>query len=67
MEINKVYQGDCMELLKQLPDSSVDCVITDPPYYKIKKDEWDNQWKTFDDYLDWIEAIILECKEPKSP
>jgi DNA modification methylase len=25
-------QGDCLELMKKLPDCSVDCVITDPPY-----------------------------------
>ncbi len=31
-ELNKIYQGDCLELFKDIPDSSVDCVITDPPY-----------------------------------
>lgn len=25
-------QGDCLELMKELPDKSVDCIITDPPY-----------------------------------
>jgi adenine-specific DNA-methyltransferase len=54
-----LIQGDCLEVLKQLPDKSIDLVILDPPYYKIKNDEWDNQWKTFDDYLDWIEKISL--------
>lgn len=28
----KLYQGDCLEVMKQIPDKSVDCVITDPPY-----------------------------------
>lgn len=32
MEINKVYCGDCKELLKQIPDESVDLVLTDPAY-----------------------------------
>ncbi len=32
MEINKIYQGDCLEILKKLDDCSVDCLITDPPY-----------------------------------
>ena len=27
-----VVQGDCLELMKQLPDGAVDAVITDPPY-----------------------------------
>ena len=28
----KLEQGDCLELMKQLPDSSIDLVLTDPPY-----------------------------------
>ena len=27
-----VMQGDCLELLKDIPDGSVDMVLTDPPY-----------------------------------
>ncbi len=27
-----LYLGDCLEVMKQLPDKSVDAVITDPPY-----------------------------------
>ena len=30
--INKVLHGDCLELMKQIPDGSVDLVLTDPPY-----------------------------------
>lgn len=29
---NKVIQGDCLEVIKDIPDKSIDCVITDPPY-----------------------------------
>lgn len=28
----KLYQGDCLEIMKDIPDESVDCIITDPPY-----------------------------------
>jgi site-specific DNA-methyltransferase (adenine-specific) len=28
----KVLQGDCLDLLRSLPDGSVDAVVTDPPY-----------------------------------
>lgn len=30
--INTIIQGDCLEVMKTLPDNSIDCVITDPPY-----------------------------------
>jgi len=32
METNKIYQGDCLELMKEIPDKSIDLIITDPPY-----------------------------------
>ena len=34
-------QGDCLDLMKELPDESIDAVITDPPYFVLKKQEWD--------------------------
>jgi site-specific DNA-methyltransferase (adenine-specific) len=30
--INKVHNSDCLEFLKEIPDNSVDLVLTDPPY-----------------------------------
>lgn len=30
--INKVIQGDCIDVMKELPDKCVDLVLTDPPY-----------------------------------
>jgi len=32
METNKILLGDCYELIKQIPDKSVDCIYTDVPY-----------------------------------
>jgi len=32
MELNKIYNQDCLEGLRQLPDHCVDLVVTDPPY-----------------------------------
>lgn len=32
LELNKVYCGDCRELMRDIPDGSVDAVVTDPPY-----------------------------------
>ena len=30
--INKIICGDCLELIKLIPDNSIDAIITDPPY-----------------------------------
>jgi len=32
MELNKIYQGDALKILKTFPDKSVDLILTDPPY-----------------------------------
>jgi site-specific DNA-methyltransferase (adenine-specific) len=32
LEINRIYCGDCLELMKKIPDKSIDLVLTDPPY-----------------------------------
>lgn len=32
LEINKVHCGDCLELMKQIPDNTITAIVTDPPY-----------------------------------
>jgi len=36
LEVNKIYQGDCLELMKEIDDGSIDVIITDPPYGTVK-------------------------------
>ena len=36
MEKNKIHCGDCLELMKEIEDESVDLVITSPPYDKLR-------------------------------
>ena len=36
METNKILHGDCLERLKELPDNSVDCLMTSPPYWALR-------------------------------
>ena len=42
----RVFLGDCVEVMKSLPDNSVDSVVTDPPYgLEFMGKEWDAPWK----------------------
>jgi site-specific DNA-methyltransferase (adenine-specific) len=59
MDIRKI---DALELLQSLDNNSVDLILTDPPYYNLLNISWDKQWKTKDDYLNWLEDIIKECQ-----
>ena len=40
LELNTIIQGDCMEVMKNIPDKSIDLVLTDPPY-GMNKGSWD--------------------------
>ena len=57
-------QGDCLELMKNIPDGSVDLVLTDPPYgigFKSnhRKEKY-NEIKN-DKSLEWLEKYVGEC------
>lgn len=36
MEVNKIIEGNCLDVLKTLPDNSVNCCVTSPPYYNLR-------------------------------
>lgn len=39
LELNKIYNHDCLDGMKLLDDNSVDCIITDPPYNISKEND----------------------------
>lgn len=57
----ELHYGDCLEIMKSMPDKSVDAVITDPPYGTTNI-KWD---KPIDLKLFWKE--ILRISKDKSP
>ena len=59
---NTIINDDCMNILKKLPNKCVDLVLTDPPYYKIVKNEWDNQWKNIFEFQKWVSEIGKELQ-----
>ena len=56
----QLHIGDCLAILPTLPDNSVDLILTDPPYYKVKGDAWDRQWATATEYLAWLDKVLVE-------
>ena len=48
-----LYHGDCLELLPKI-DGKFEVLLTDPPYFKVKQDEWDNQWAKSGEFLKWM-------------
>jgi site-specific DNA-methyltransferase (adenine-specific) len=59
-EYNKTYLGDCVSLMKDIENNSIDLVIADPPYWKVVNEKWDYKWKTENDYIKWCLEWISE-------
>jgi site-specific DNA-methyltransferase (adenine-specific) len=55
-----IIQGDCLEVMKDIEDKSINLVVADSPY-NIKKADWD-KWKRESDYIDWCLLWIKECE-----
>ena len=55
-----LFQGDCLDVLPTLPDNSIDLIVTDPPYFRVKKDAWDRQWGTPKLFLAWLDRVLAE-------
>lgn len=59
-----LYPGDCMDMLRQIPDDSIQLVVTSPPY-NIGK-EYERRLK-LDAYLEQQAQVIRECVRILSP
>jgi DNA modification methylase len=62
MGINKIYQGNCLEILKTFPNDSIDCIISSPPYWGVR-DYGDNNDIIWDEDPKCEHNFILETKK----
>ena len=58
METNKIYNGDCFELFKQLEDNSVDYVFTSPPYNRLRNDKYQYYTDQISDYFKMLCDVV---------
>jgi site-specific DNA-methyltransferase (adenine-specific) len=67
--LNQVHEGDCVELLQELPENSIHAVVTDPPY-SLGKGFMGLEWDSFDshkEFRQWCEAWASECRRVLKP
>ena len=59
-ELWTIHNGDALESLRQMPDNSVDAIITDPPYFRVKSEAWDRQWGDAAAFIAWMGELCAE-------
>ena len=59
LDIDKIYCGDCLDLIKEVADGSVDCICTDPPYLYLDKDvaAWDESFDEDGLFEEWKRVL----------
>ena len=67
--INKIHLGDCLEIMKQIPNSSVDMILCDLPYgtTQCKWDTiipFDKLWEQYERIIKPNRAIVLTAQQP---
>jgi DNA modification methylase len=69
LEINKSHFGDCLELMKNIPDKSIDMILCDPPFGTTKC-KWDTPidlvklWEQYNRIIKDRGAILLFAQTP---
>lgn len=64
-----LLHGDCLEVMKSMPDGSVDAVITDPPYGVDYRGRWDSEWPQIanDKRLGWLPDLTAQLARVLRP
>ena len=55
----QLYQGDCLEVMKNIPDKSVDLVLTDPPYNIARDNNFTTMGRAGIDFGEWDKGADL--------
>jgi len=69
IEVNKIYHGDCLEVMKDIPDQSIDMVLADPPYGTTAC-KWDSiipldlMWSQLKRVVKPTSAIVMTASQP---
>ena len=72
MDNNKIVLGDCLDLMSNVKDKSVDLIYMDPPFYtqtvqklsdkQGKQYSFEDSWATIEEYVEYIRLRFKECR-----
>lgn len=65
-----LYQGDCLEVMKEIKDKSIDMILCDLPYGITARNKWDeiipfeSLWNQYERIIKPNGSIVLTCSQP---
>jgi DNA modification methylase len=59
----KILHGDAVEMMRELPDESVDCCVTSPPYWRLRDYDVDGQIGQEENLFEYLDKLILVFQE----
>jgi adenine-specific DNA-methyltransferase len=62
-----VHHADALALSQAQPAASVDLIVTDPPYFRVKDEPWDRAWDSPDAFLAWLGGLLEEWRRILKP
>ena len=65
IELDIIHTGDCLKILKTLPDDTVHCCVTSPPYYALRDYGMDAQIgreTTPKEYISRLTEVFTEVR-----
>lgn len=62
LKLNDIYLGDSIELIKQIPSSSIDLICTDPPYNLGKNYGNNIDYKDKEEYIKFTKEWLIQAK-----
>ncbi|MFV3114240.1 DNA-methyltransferase [Gordonia amicalis] len=60
---HRIVEGDALNALRSLPDESVDCVVTSPPYFRLRDYDADGQIGLEPHVDEWVEQLAQISRE----
>lgn len=70
IELDKIYNEDCLEGMKRIEDNSIDCCVTSPPYFALRDYGCEGQIgleHSPEEYIDKLTAIFAEVLRAMKP
>ena len=56
-----------MDVMRGMADNSVDAIVTDPPYFKVKGEAWDHQWDKPAQFIEWMGLLAEQWQRILKP